>query len=145
MRRRDSPLNFDLELAKKESLENPVYYIQYAHARISGMLEFYKSEYGRGFAKYDKSLLKAKEELDMLRILREFPLVISSCAEGLEPYPLLSYLQELAATFHSFYNKHRVVTENRELSKARISLVNCVRIVLAGGLGLLGVSAPSKM
>ena len=146
MRKRDSHLNFDMALAKKESMDNPVYYIQYAHARISRIWDFYKSEKRKGSeSPPDKSLLKKDEEFDMLRVLREFPLAIHSCAEKLETYPLLSYLQELARGFHSFYNKYRVVTDDLELTKTRMSLMHCVKIVLATGLNLLGVSAPTKM
>jgi len=144
MRRRDSHLNFDLELAKKESMDNPVYYIQYAHARISSMLSVYQSE-KRGSVKLNKTLLEKKEEFEIIRLLREFPLVVESCAAKLEVYPLLSYLQGLAASFHGFYNKHRVVTDNLELTRARINLVDSARGVLASGLKLLGVAAPSKM
>jgi arginyl-tRNA synthetase len=145
-RRRDSHLDFDLELAKKHSLDNPVYYIQYAHARISSILQYEKKEAKiPGSVKPDHRLLESKEELKILRILRQFPFVVQSSAEGLEPYRLLTYLEELAKSFHSFYNKHRVVSDDHAATATRLLLVECVKIVTANGLRLLGVSAPTKM
>ncbi|MFA5085339.1 MAG: DALR anticodon-binding domain-containing protein, partial [Candidatus Omnitrophota bacterium] len=96
-------------------------------------------------SRFRSDLLKEAEELWILRVLRQFPLVVTISADSLEPYVVLQYLQDLAAAFHSFYNKHRVVCDDPDLSKARLVLVNCVRIVLANGLGLLGVSLPRKM
>jgi len=145
-RRRDSHLDFDLELAKKHSLDNPVYYIQYAHARISSIIEFEKKEAKiPGGVKPDPSLLKSKEELNILRVLRQFPFAVQSSAAAYEPYRLLTYLEDLAKAFHSFYNKHRVVSEDYSLSATRLILVECVKIVIANGLGLIGVNAPTKM
>ncbi|MCX5665937.1 MAG: DALR anticodon-binding domain-containing protein, partial [Candidatus Omnitrophica bacterium] len=143
MRKVSSHLDFDLDKVKEQSMENPVYYIQYAHARIWSILEFSKD--ANLSSKFKSGLLKEEEELGILRILRQFPLVVIISANSLEPYVVLQYLQDLAAAFHSFYNKHRVVCDDPDLSKARLVLVNCVRIVLANGLGLLGVSLPKKM
>lgn len=143
MRRVSSHLDFDLEKAKEQSMENPVYYIQYAHARIWSILEYSKSSHIS--SKFDSSLLIEKEELDILRTLREFPLVVSLSADELEPYVILQYLQDLAKSFHSFYTKHRVVCPDPALTKARLVLVDCVRIILANGINLLGVSLPKKM
>jgi len=143
MRRVSSHLDFDLEKVKEQSMENPVYYIQYAHARIWSILEFSKTVYHA--SKYDSNVLKEEEELDLLRMLRQFPLVVSLSAEALEPYIILQYLQDLAKGFHSFYAKHRVVCDDPLLSKARLVLIDCVRIILANGLSLLGVSLPKKM
>lgn len=145
MRKTDSHLDFDLELAKQKSQENPVYYIQYAHARICGILEFKKSKMIRYEKKMDISLLKQQEELDILAKLSQFPDVINQCAAALDPHRLTTYLMELAGIFHLFYTKHRVISEDPTLTKARLELVDCMRIVLANGLGLLGVSCPSKM
>jgi len=143
MRKVSSHLDFDLDKVKEQSMENPVYYIQYAHARIWSILEFSK---GAGLSsKFKSGFLKEAEELWILRILRQFPLVVIISANSLEPFVVLQYLQDLAAAFHSFYNKHRVVCDDPDLSRARLVLVNCVRIVLANGLGLLGVSLPKKM
>lgn len=145
-RRRDSHLDFDLELAKKHSLDNPVYYIQYAHARICSILKFDEQESKKvAGVKVDPNLLKAKEELRVLHILRQFPFVVSSSAEGYEPYRLLTYLEELAKSFHSFYSKHRVVSSDPALTVTRLYLVECVKIVIANGFRLLGVTAPEKM
>lgn len=143
MRRVSSHLDFDLEKAKEQSMENPVYYIQYAHARIWSILEYSKSSHFS--SKFDSNLLSEKEELDLLRTLRQFPLIVSLSADELEPYVILQYLQELAKSFHSFYTKHRVVCSDPALTKARLVLVDCVRIILANGINLLGVSLPKKM
>jgi arginyl-tRNA synthetase len=143
MRRMSSHLEFDLDIVKKESAENPVYYIQYAHARIWSILE-----YGKGAeisVEFDPGLLRSPEEIEIMRMLRQFPMVVVSSARTLEPYVVLQYLQDLAGSFHSFYNKHRVVSDDPRLTKSRVVLVDCVRVVLANGLRLLGVSLPKKM
>lgn len=143
MRKVSSHLDFDLEKVKEQSMENPVYYIQYAHARIWSILEYSKT--ARLASRYDSSILKEEEELDLLRILRQFPMIVSLSADALEPYIILQYLQDLAKSFHFFYTRHRVICDDPVLSKARLVLVDCVRIILANGLGLLGVSLPKKM
>jgi len=143
MRRVSSHLDFDLDKVKEQTLENPVYYIQYAHARIWSILGYSKG--APLTSTYSSAALKEPEELDILRSLRQFPLVVSLSADALEPYIVLQYLQDLAKSFHSFYAKHRVVCDDPALSKARLVLVDCVRIVLANGLKLLGVSLPRKM
>ena len=146
-RRRDSHLDFDLELAKKESMENPVYYIQYAHARICGIL-IRKDEQGkaRDEGKTEAlELLCSEEELNILKILREFPEVIEESAQILEPNRLITYLMELAATFHTFYSKHRVVSDDVNLTCARLVLIESLKVVFSKALSLLGVSCPDKM
>lgn len=143
MRRVSSHLDFDLDKVKEQSMENPVYYIQYAHARIWSILEYSKE--ADLSSKFSSNLLKEAEELAILRILRQFPLIVILSANTLEPYVVLQYLQDLAGAFHSFYAKHRVICDDPGLSKARLVLVDCVRIVLANGLRLLGVSLPKKM
>ena len=146
-RRRDSHLDFDLELAKKESMENPVYYIQYAHARICGILE-HRDGQGKGRGKGKDGvleLLSSKEELEILRLLREFPDTIKHCATNLEPHKLISYLMELAGGFHSFYAKHRVVSDDADLTLARLMLVESLKKVFSKALTLLGVSVPDRM
>lgn len=143
MRRVSSHLDFDLDVVKRESGDNPVYYIQYAHARIWSILEYSRKIKTR--AKFDSRLLKEEEELELLRGLRQFPLTVALSARSHEPYMVLQYLQDLAKTFHSFYNKHRVVAQDPELTTARLVLVDCVKTVLANGLRLLGVSLPKKM
>lgn len=144
-RRVSSHLDFDLELAKKESQENPVYYIQYAFARISSILHKEKEE---GFVQGDADLglLKEAEELLLMRKLSQFPRSLILCLDMLDPYPLTQYLTELAADFHRFYDKHKVLDAAcANLSQARLHLVNAVKIVLRNGLSLLGLSTPEKM
>ncbi len=143
MRRTSSHLNFDLETAKKQTPENPVYYIQYAYARISSILR--QAGLGETAAVADLSLLKEKEEIDLIRKLWQFTYILKVCLKTLDPYMLTVYLQEAAETFHKFYDRHRVLGTDQDLTEARTSLINATRIVLATGLGLLGVSAPEKM
>jgi len=146
MRKLDSHLDFDIEVAKKQSTDNPVYYIQYAHARIWSIKEFgQKLEKDLAGMALDVSRLKEKEEVDLIRLLAQFPAYIRDSAVTLEPYYMILYLNELAALFHNFYTKHKVVTDDLALSKARLYLVDCIRICLANGLSLLGVSLPKKM
>jgi len=142
MRRVESHLDFDLELAKKQSMENPVYYIQYAHARITSILSNTKT---RGTGKVNPQLLKSAEEQALMRRLADFPKALLSCQKLLDPFSLVNYLQELAAGFHKFYDRHRVLSEDAELTAVRLSLVEAVKIVLSTGLNLLGITAPAKM
>lgn len=144
MRKLSSHLDFDMDVIKKESSENPVYYIQYAHARIWSIMEHSRKEKVSN-ARFDSRLLKEAEEIMLARMLGQFPHLVELAARLLEPYVILQYLQDLAAVFHSFYTKHRVVGEDPHLTKSRLILVDCVRIVLANGLRLLGVSLPKKM
>ncbi|MDZ7343672.1 MAG: arginine--tRNA ligase, partial [candidate division KSB1 bacterium] len=145
MRKLDSPMDFDIDLAKKQSDENPVYYVQYAHARVCNIL-VHASEKGISLADdYDLGLLKTPEELAVLKKLAEFPETISKAAQFLEPHRLAIYLQELAATFHHFYHEHRVVSDDTALTQARLRLVEGTRIVLANALRLLNITAPEKM
>ncbi|MDI6739098.1 MAG: arginine--tRNA ligase [Candidatus Edwardsbacteria bacterium] len=144
MRRMESHLDFDLDLAKKQSDENPIYYVQYAHARICSILK-HAVEKGVARAKGDLTLLKEPEEVALIKALLDFPELVLSAAQSREPHRIPTYLQELAGIFHNFYHKHRVVTEDLKLSNARLDLCDAARIVIAGGLQLLGVSAPEKM
>ncbi|MFQ5951972.1 MAG: arginine--tRNA ligase [Candidatus Omnitrophota bacterium] len=146
VRRLDSHLDFDIELAKKESSENPVFYIQYAHARICSIHRYSRRKVlSLMFQKTQLELLRAKQEKELMRKLIEFPFAVKASAEALEPNRLLVYLNELARLFHSFYTECRVVSDDHALSKARLFLVECVRIVLANGLGLLNITFPEKM
>ncbi|NQT22169.1 MAG: arginine--tRNA ligase [Candidatus Omnitrophica bacterium] len=146
MRKLDSHLDFDLELAKRQSRDNPVFYIQYAHARIWSIKDFeYKQAKGSIPHRLDVSLIKEKEEKNLLRLLFQFPSCTSGCARNLEPYILIAYLNNLARAFHDFYTKHRVVSDDTALSGARLYLIDCVRICIGNGLNLLGVSLPKKM
>jgi arginyl-tRNA synthetase len=139
-------MNFDLDLAKKQSDENPVYYLQYAHARICSILR-YAEELGVKdlAAEADLALLTAAEEMALVKAVLSFPEVLESCAMTHEPHRLAEYLQALAGTFHSFYGVHRVVGDDARVSAARLALVKSVQIVIRNGLSVLGVSAPERM
>ena len=144
MRKTNSHLDFDLELAKKQTSENPVYYIQYAHARIAGILGEAENRKLRPKA-LKLSLLKETEERDVMRTILEFPYCLEVCSRQLDPYGLTAYLSELAAVFHRFYDKHKVLSCDEDLTKARLFLVQAVKIVLANGLRMMGVNAPERM
>lgn len=145
-RRLDSHLDFDIEVAKKESTDNPVYYVQYAHARICSINKFSRKTWlGRIFAGRRLELLKTERERQLMRRLSEFPIAVTAACGSLEPNRIVVYLNDLARDFHSFYTDCRVVTDDASLSKARLFLVECVRRVLANGLGLINVTMPEKM
>ena len=142
-----SHLDFDLDLAVKQSNENPVFYVQYAHARICSMLKLIESEGTPvpDVSTVDLSCLKSDEETDLIRKLSEYPDEIRISAETLEPSRLTRYVQEVAAAFHSFYNACHVRGEEEVIMKARLVLVDCTRIVINNVLTLLSISAPEKM
>lgn len=142
MRKVDSHLDFDIELAKAKSQENPVYYLQYAHARIQSLLQF-SDEPVDSTANLER--LSTEEERHLIKVIADYPKTLVCAAELLEPYRAADYLRELAMAFHKFYSCHRVVTENRELTRARLLLCDAVRIVLRNGLELLGISQPDSM
>ena len=147
MRRSDSHLDFDLELAKRQSNENPVYYVQYAHARICSIIRM-AAERGiemPAFGQADPGLLKLPEEIDLIKALTRFPEVVEGAARTLEPHRLTFYLNDLAAGFHSYYNKNKVISDDGVLTAARLFLVKSVLTVLKNALKMLGVSAPEKM
>ena len=147
MRRSDSHLDFDLELAKKQSNENPVYYVQYAHARICSILRFGEERSYRipVYNEVNLSLLNLPEEIQLIKVITRFPELIEGAASTMEPHRLTFYLNDLAAIFHSYYNKYKVISDDEELSKARLFLVKSVLTVVKNALRLLGVSAPEKM
>lgn len=147
LRSMESHLDFDIDLAKAQSQENPVYYVQYAHARICSILEYAR---GKGYPvphprEVNFQLLNEEEELVLIKQMVALPDVVLRAAQDFQPHLLPYYLQDLATQFHSFYTKHRVISENQELSEARLLLCDSVRIVLRNGLTLIGVSAPVKM
>lgn len=145
MRSMDSHLNFDLALAQKQSDENPVFYLQYAHARISNILK-HSSEKGIDtYEDADLSLLKEAEIISLIETMSEFAEIMDLCRKSLEPMHLTNYLYKLATEFHKFYSVHRVVSDDIPLSKARLQLIDAVKIILANGLNILGVSAPERM
>ena len=147
MRSADTTLDFDLELAKQQSAENPVYYVQYAHARISSILRVAK-ESGISVpsaAEADPSLLNHDAEIDLIKKLAELPDLIAEAGASYEPHRLTRYAQDLAAVFHKFYTECRVMSEEKALTGARLVLVDSTRTVLANTLSLLGISAPERM
>jgi arginyl-tRNA synthetase len=143
MRRTSSHLDFDLGMAKKQTAENPVYYVQYAHARICSIL---RSRTQKPSPKnVDLSALKEKEELGLAKKVLQFPFILNICYQTIDPYMLTVYLQELAEAFHKFYDSHRVLGQDDKLTDARLCLCEAARIAIAAGLGLLGVSQPESM
>jgi len=147
MRGMDAHLDFDLELAKKESADNPVYYIQYAHARICSVFKFARQ---KGFSlkkvkDINLDLLKHKEEIELLKKILAYPEVIKRGAEVLETQGLTGYLLELASFFHQYYNKYRFITDDDDVTHARLLLAHAVKLVLSHGLKLLGIKAMKKM
>ncbi|WP_342513279.1 arginine--tRNA ligase [Sporosarcina sp. FSL K6-1522] len=145
MRSGDSQMDFDLDLAISQSNENPVYYAQYAHARISSILR-QADESGLAASVDNVSLLQAEKELELLKKIGDFPKLVSDAARLRAPHRITNYIQELAATFHSFYNAEKVLDPtNRELSEARLALITATRTTIANALKLVGVSAPERM
>ncbi len=140
----DSQMDFDLELAKKQSLDNPVYYVQYAHARIASILRL-ANQKGIDYSQGDVSLLTTEPELTLIRRLILLPEVIEEIVNTLEPHHLPYYAQDLATAFHSFYKQCRVVSQDEALTRARLKLVRATQIVLAKTLHLMGMTAPETM
>lgn len=146
-RRSDSPLDFDLETAKKHSNDNPVYYVQYAHARLCSVFEVAEE---RGVptsweAPPDLRRLTEPAEWELMKQLGEFPHVLETAARNLEPHRIPYYLTDLVSAFHSYYNHNRILGEDPELTQARLYLADALRTVIRNGLAVLGVSAPQKM
>ncbi|MGI6037545.1 MAG: DALR anticodon-binding domain-containing protein, partial [Limnochordia bacterium] len=143
MRSPDSHLDFDIDLAQQQTADNPVYYVQYAHARICSILrqvpELPSPE------TIDPGLLTTEHEINLMRHLAAFPAEVELAAEKREPHRIAHYAQEVAALFHSFYTHCRVIGEDQKLQDARLTLTRCVGIVLANALELLGVRAPESM
>lgn len=144
MRNPDTHLEFDLDLAKKHSNDNPVYYVQYAHARICSILKMTGEELPKA-KDVNLALLKEKAEIDLIKKIVDFPVEIIEGARTLEPHILTHYAHDLASTFHSFYSCCRVLSDDKELTASRITLVNATRITLRNVLAVLGVSAPERM
>ncbi len=152
MRKFDAHLDFDLALAKSQTPENPAFYIQYAHARIESIKNAFKEKTGALPSAFSEAVapqilnkLSSAQEIRLMQLLSGFGEAVLGAANTLEPYRLVPYLMELAAAFHRFYAENRVVTEDDELTAARLVLIDCTQLVLRQGLGLLGVSAPLKM
>lgn len=143
----ESPLDFDLEVAKQQTNENPVYYVQYVHARISSIIRK-AVENGMADVQWDETAiarLVELEEIQLIKTLARYPETVAASAEKLEPHRITFFLMNLAAAFHAYYNKHRVLSEDPVLSRGRLVLVESIRKVIRNGLALLGVDAPDKM
>ncbi|MEW6507025.1 MAG: arginine--tRNA ligase [Bacteroidota bacterium] len=144
MRSMSSHLNFDLDLAKKQSDENPVFYLQYAHARIASILRMAEEENLKSSLD-NLNLLTLPEEQNLLKKLYEFPEEVLFSSENFEPHKITNYLEELAALFHKFYTVCRIIGSEKNLAEARIALISAAQWVIKNGLTILGVNAPNKM
>ncbi len=140
----DSQMDFDLELAKRQSADNPVYYVQYAHARIASILRLAQQK-GLDYRDGDVSLLTTEPELTLIRKMLLLPEIVELIAHTLEPHHLTYYAQDLATVFHSFYKQCRVISQNEALTKARLRLVAATKTVLSRTLHLMGMTAPESM
>ncbi|MFH1581831.1 MAG: arginine--tRNA ligase [Pseudomonadota bacterium] len=146
-RHHESPLDFDLELAKKKTNENPVFYVQYVHARISSIIRKGREKGIKDIGWDEKAIamLKETEEINLIKSMDSYPEMVRLSAEFMEPHRITFYLMNLASSFHAYYNKHRVLIDDPLLTGARLYLVVAVKKVIKNGLTLLGVSAPEKM
>ncbi|MDD3581939.1 MAG: arginine--tRNA ligase [Desulfobacca sp.] len=146
-RRSDAHLDFDLDLAKQQSTENPVYYVQYAHARLASVFRLAREREIdlQGLGEANLNRLDLPEEIALIKLLASYPDVVEAAAQSLEPHRITYFLTDLAAQFHSYYYKHRFISESEELTQARLFLVQGIKTVLAQGLQLLGVEAPESM
>ncbi len=146
-KRADTPLDFDLEVAKKKTMDNPVYYVQYAHARICSVI---KMALGGGitvpeYKHISPDILNLPDEIQLIKQMAIYPYIVESTAYHFEPQRIPYYLTQLASTFHGYYNKHRIVSDDLDLTHARLCLVAALKLVLENGLNLLGVSSPERM
>ena len=147
IRHYESALDFDLEVAKQKTNDNPVYYVQYFHARIASIMSK-GSQRGAGEISWDEEAvarLTAPEEIELIKTLARYPDILAGSARSMEPHRVTYYLMELASAFHSYYNKHRVLTDDVLLRRGRLVLISAVQKVIRNGLTLLGVSAPERM
>jgi arginyl-tRNA synthetase len=145
MRQMNSHLNFDLTLAKTQSEENPVFYIQYAHARICSILSLAETRDISIDQNADLTKLKTNEETNLIKHLIDFPNLVESCALTYAPHRLSTYLLDLATLFHKFYTECRVIGDDEDLTQSRMALIEATRTIIANGLKLLGISAPKQM
>jgi arginyl-tRNA synthetase len=141
LRSSDAQMEFDVELAKQQSSENPVFYAQYAHARLANVLKLGGEVVGPSALER----LSSEWELELMRVMMRWPDVVRESAEALEPHRLAFFTDELAAAIHRFYKNCRVVTDDAPLTAARLLLSRAARITIANALGLMGVSAPDRM
>jgi arginyl-tRNA synthetase len=152
MRKANAHLDFDLDLAKSQSMENPVYYIQYAHARICSIFKKYYSDTGEEeidftqFGEKEICFLKEEKELKIIKLLVRFPRLVEELANSLETHKLHEYLTEVASELQQYYTMHRVINpDNAPLTRSRFALIYAVRTVIRSALSLLGISAPESM
>ena len=145
MRGVNSHLNFDLNLAEDQSDKNPVFYLQYAHARICSILHRAKNFNKKSLKDFDSNLLNKESELNLLKQISDFPTVINNACTKLEPQSISIYLNEIASDFHKFYNECKVISNDSEKTKSRLALISATKVVLKNGLSILGISAPKKM
>ena len=145
MRSMNSHLDFDLDLAKDQSDKNPIFYLQYAHARICNIIKHGENQDSQFSDNFDPSLLNEENELKLMKLMSNFPVIMHTALETLEPQNIANYLQSLSAHFHKFYGTCKVITENKEMTQARLGLILGTKIILSTGLSLLGISAPEKM
>lgn len=145
MRGMNSHLNFDMDMAKDQSDQNPVYYLQYAHARISNIIKNGKSLGYELSESFYPELLSHNSEIDLLKKLDQFPMIMDTALELLEPQGIANYLQSLASAFHKFYVDCRVITKDKKISQARLALISATQVVLRNGLNILGITAPKRM
>jgi arginyl-tRNA synthetase len=147
-RSNDQHLDFDLDVAKSQSNDNPVYYIQYAHARVASVfrqLEEKSLQWNQGNGRRRLALLVEPQEKTLMTTLSRYPEVVELAANNRAPQHLVHYLRDLANDFHTYYNAHAFIVNDADLRDARLYLISATRNVIANGLGILGVSAPEKM
>ena len=145
MRSMNSHLDFDLDIAKDQSEKNPVFYLQYAYARICNIIKQASREKLNKNKSYDLKLLMHEDEINMLKHMVRFPEIIDIAYENLEPQYIANYLQQLASFFHKFYNHCKVITNDNDLMDARLQLIKAVKIILSNGFNILGISSPERM
>jgi arginyl-tRNA synthetase len=141
----NSHLNFDIDAAADSSDNNPVFYLQYAHARICNIIKRGEGLGMKSSNGYDITLLTHSSEIELLKSIGEFPEIMALALKILEPQDIVNYLQDLAARFHRFYVDCRVITDDENLSEARLALIKATKIVLSNGLKTLGITAPERM
>ena len=145
MRSMNTHLDFDLNLAKDQSDKNPVFYLQYAYARICNIIRYGENQGFKFSEKFDTTLLNESSEIKLLKLMSNFPTMMETALETLEPQTIAIYLQDLASSFHKFYGNCKVITDDKKLSQSRLGLINGAKIILSIGLSILGLSAPEKM
>ena len=145
MRSMNTHLDFDLNLAKDQSDKNPVFYLQYAYARICNIIRHGEDQNYKFSDDFDATLLNQSSEIKLLKLMSNFPTMMETALDTLEPQIIVNYLQELASSFHKFYGNCKVITEDKNISQSRLGLINGTKIILSTGLSILGISAPEKM